>query len=43
VKYQMISHICKYITIFNNLHEDIIELSFFTNNLHGLLQNIESI
>jgi len=32
-KYKIIPHICKYITIFNNIHEDEIELAFFTNNL----------
>jgi len=32
-KYKIIPVICKYITIFNNIHEDEIELSLFTNNL----------
>ena len=32
-KYTIIPYICKYITIFNNIHEDEIELSLFTNNL----------
>ena len=32
-KYNIISCICKYITIFHNIHEDEIELSLFTNNL----------
>lgn len=32
-KYEMIPYICKYITIFHNLHEDIIELALFTNSL----------
>jgi len=32
-KYMIIPHICKYITIFHNVHEDEIELSLFTNNL----------
>ena len=32
-KYAIIPHICKYITIFNNVHEDEIELAHFTNNL----------
>jgi len=32
-KYVMIPLICKYITIFHNIHEDEIELSLFTNNL----------
>jgi len=32
-KYNIIPCICKYITIFHNIHEDEIELSLFTNNL----------
>jgi hypothetical protein len=32
-KYEIIPFICKYITIFNNVHEDDIELAHFTNNL----------
>jgi DNA polymerase III delta prime subunit len=32
-KYKIIPYICKYITIFNNVHEDDIELAHFTNNL----------
>lgn len=32
-KYSIIPCICKYITIFHNIHEDDIELSLFTNNL----------
>ena len=32
-KYTIIPYICKYITIFNNVHEDEIELAHFTNNL----------
>lgn len=32
-KYITIPLICKYITIFNNVHEDEIELALFTNNL----------
>jgi len=31
--YKIIPHICKYITIFHNIHEDEIELALFTNNL----------
>lgn len=38
-KYIIISCICKYITIFHNIHEDDIELSLFTNNLIQLLTN----
>ncbi len=36
-KYEIISYICKYITIFYNIHEDEIELSLITNNLINLL------
>ena len=36
-KYKIIPLICKYITIFNNIHEDEIELSLFTNNLIQIL------
>ena len=36
-KYNIIPCICKYITIFNELHEDEIELSLFTNNLIEIL------
>jgi DNA polymerase III delta prime subunit len=32
-KYEIIPYICKYISIFNNIHEDDIELYHFTNNL----------
>ena len=36
-KYNIIPFICKYITIFHDIHEDEIELALFTNNLikHG--------
>ena len=36
-KYSIIPIICKYITIFNNIHEDEIELALFTNNLIAVL------
>ena len=32
-KYKIIQLLCKYITIFYNIHEDEIELALFTNNL----------
>jgi replication factor C subunit 3/5 len=32
-KYNIITCICKYISIFHNIHEDEIELALFTNNL----------
>ena len=36
-KYSIIPLICKYITVFYNLHEDDIELKFFTNELVATL------
>jgi len=38
-KYKIIPIICKYITIFYNIHEDEIELALFTNNLISELVN----
>jgi DNA polymerase III delta prime subunit len=38
-KYKIIPYICKYITIFHNIHEDEIELALFTNNLIYILHN----
>jgi DNA polymerase III delta prime subunit len=40
-KYKITPYICKYITIFHNIHEDEIELALFTNNvIHALNTNI---
>jgi DNA polymerase III delta prime subunit len=36
-KYQVIPFLCKYITIFNNIHEDVVELAFFTNNIYSII------
>ena len=36
-KYKIIPIICKYITIFHNIHEDVIELALFTNELHDIV------
>jgi DNA polymerase III delta prime subunit len=36
-KYDVIPYICKYITVFHNIHEDEIELALFTNNLIQIL------
>jgi DNA polymerase III delta prime subunit len=36
-KYDVIPIICKYITIFHNIHEDEIELALFSNNLFRVL------
>jgi DNA polymerase III delta prime subunit len=33
VKYEIIKLLCKYITVFHNIHEDEIELALFTNNI----------
>jgi DNA polymerase III delta prime subunit len=38
-KYKIIPFICKYISVFHNIHEDEIELSLFTNNLINILNN----
>lgn len=39
VKYQIISPLCKYITIFHNIHEDEVELALFTNSIFPLLHH----
>jgi DNA polymerase III delta prime subunit len=39
-KYNVIPVICKYITIFHNVHEDCIELALFSNNIYKVLQPI---
>lgn len=41
LKYEIIKLICKYTTIFNELHEDQIELVFFTNNIIKLFSSIK--
>jgi len=38
-KYRIIPFLCKYITIFHNVHEDGIELALFTNNLFEFMQS----
>jgi len=38
-KYAIIPCICKYITIFNTIHEDEIELTLFTNNIITILSS----
>ena len=38
-KYKIIPYLCKYITVFHNIHEDEIELSLFTNNIIEILHN----
>ena len=36
-KYRIIPFLCKYISIFHNIHEDSIELALFTNNLLDII------
>lgn len=36
-KYRVIPFLCKYITIFHNIHEDVIEIAILTNNLYNLI------
>jgi len=36
-KYAVIPLLCKYITIFNTTHEDVIELALFTNNMYSTI------
>ena len=38
-QYKTIAIICKYISIFHNIHEDEIELALFTNNLRQLFHS----
>lgn len=35
-KYNIVPIVCKYITIFNDVHEDEIELALFTNNIMSI-------
>ena len=37
-KYDIIPIICKYITIFHNIHEDEIELALFSNNVFSIFK-----
>jgi hypothetical protein len=37
-KYKVIPYLCKYITIFHDIHEDEIELALFTNNIMNVLR-----
>ena len=38
-KYKIIELICKYITILNDIHENTIELAFFTNNVIKIFES----
>jgi len=42
-KYKIIPLLCKYITIFHNIHEDVIEISLLTNNIYNIIHNNEKI
>jgi DNA polymerase III delta prime subunit len=37
VKYRIIPLLCKYITVFHNVHEDCIELALFTNDVREVV------
>lgn len=39
-KYHIIPILCKYITVFHNIHEDIIELALFTENIHTIFRSL---
>jgi DNA polymerase III delta prime subunit len=38
IKYKIVPFLCKYITVFHDIHEDEIELALFTNNLISLMK-----
>lgn len=38
-KYKIIPIICKYTTIFHNIHEDVIELALFTSDIYPIICN----
>jgi len=38
-KYEIIIVLCEYITIFHNVHEDIVELSLFTRKVYNVCRN----
>jgi DNA polymerase III delta prime subunit len=38
IKYELIKYLCKFITIFHEVHEDEIELAIFTNNIIHLFE-----
>ena len=39
-KYKIIPIICKYISIFHEIHENEVELSLFTNNIYICIKEI---
>jgi hypothetical protein len=42
-KYKVIPLLCKYITVFNKIHEDVIELAFFSNHLQRIFAGAPSL
>jgi len=38
-KYLVLPALCKYITYFHNIHENVIEITLFTNEIHKILLN----
>lgn len=40
-KYKIVPYLCKYIQIFHEIHEDEMELAFFTNNISDIFRNVE--
>lgn len=43
IQYRTIAIICKYISIFHNIHEDEIELALFTNNICSLFRSAQKL
>jgi DNA polymerase III delta prime subunit len=39
IKYRVIPLLCKYITVFHNVHEDCIELALFTNDVFAVIHD----
>ena len=39
IRYEVVILLCKYITVFHNIHEDCIELALITNNINDLINN----
>ena len=40
-KYKIVPYLCKYIQIFHEIHEDEMELAFFTNNISDIFRSVE--
>ena len=39
IRYEVVILLCKYITVFHNIHEDCVELALITNNINNLINN----